>query len=479
VSARSLMRGRSRSNDGSRALLNKIMIAPLSVIALLAPLLYGSNRPTFWAFWGILIGLIGAGWFAVMTLKNMRPRYGLNRYPLISVFFFTTALYALMQILPLGSMAPIARSTVLQDVIFTPATISVAWGETFYALVRWLTYGLVFFLVVQVAAASDRSRLLMRLIFWTIVAHAALALVFRFQLGDTILGTPKTFYKGSTTGGFVNRNSFATYLAFGSIIGLARMLDTVFKAPILHGKHAKSAKHANHATLAPSFVGWSIILVALVTTNSRMGLFSAACGMALTAVLVFLASKRSGNAPHAKWVIWALGLTALVIVVGYGADLYLRAENLILNQDATIRGNLYRQVFGMILDRPLLGFGGSAFEQAYPLYLQPPVDLSGIWDKTHSTYLAMWVGYGLIFGSLPILIVLSIFVKVLKRSLSATGIDILPIAAAGVILAGAIHSLVDFSLEMEGNAIVFTMIATIGFTRALRTPQSQSEADTE
>lgn len=479
MSARSLMRGRSRSNDGSRAVLNKMLIGPLSLIALLAPLLYGSNRPTFWAFWGIFIGLIGAGWFTVMALKNMRPRYGLDRYPLISVFFFATALYALMQIVPLGSLAPLARSTVVPEAVFAPATISVAWGETFYALLRWLTYGLLFFLAVQVAAASDRSRQFMRLIFWTIVAHAALALVFRFQLGDTILGTPKTFYKGSTTGGFVNRNSFATYLAFGAVIGLARMLDTVFKAPILHGKHAKSAKHANHATLVPSFVGWSIILVALVTTNSRMGLFSAACGMALTALLVFLASKRSGNAPHAKWVIWALGLTALIIVVGYGADLYLRAENLFLNEDATIRSNVYRQVFGMILDRPLLGFGGSAFEQAYPLYLRPPADLNGIWDKTHSTYLALWVGYGLFFGSLPLLVVLSIFVKVLRRSLTAPAIDILPIVTAGVILAGGIHSLVDFSLEMEGNAIVFTMIMAVGFARALRTHSSQNETGVE
>lgn len=479
MSARSLMRGRSRSNDGSRAILNKMMIGPLSLIALLAPLLYGSNRPTFWAFWGIFIGIIGAVWFTVMALKNMRPRHGLDRYPLIGGLFLATALYALLQIVPLGGIAPVARSVVLPDVVFTPATISVSWGETFYALVRWVTYGLLFFLVLQVAAASDRARLLMRMIFWTIVIHAALGLLFRYQLGDTILGTPKTYYKGSTTGGFVNRNSFATYLAFGAVIGLARMLDVVFKAPILHGKHAKSAKHANHASLVPSFVGWSVILVALVTTNSRMGLFSAACGMAFVAALVFLASRRSGTSPHAKWVIWALALTSLVIIIGYGAELYLRAENLYLNEDAEKRIGLYGQVLGMIMDRPLLGFGGGAFEQAYPLYLQPPVDLNGIWDKTHSTYLALWVGYGLVFGSLPILIVLVIFLKLLKRSLSVSSIEILPIAAAGVILAGGIHSLVDFSLEMAGNAIVFTMIIAIGFARTLRGQAANSEADTE
>jgi len=52
--------------------------------------------------------------------------------------------------------------------------------------------------------------------------HALLAMVFLILLGDCGILGGMTAYLGAATGSFINKNSFATFLGMGLIIGLAR-----------------------------------------------------------------------------------------------------------------------------------------------------------------------------------------------------------------------------------------------------------------
>ena len=90
---------------------------------------------------------------------------------------------------------------------------------------------------------------------------------------------------------------------------------------------------------------------------------------------------------------------------------------------AAVRGDLYRQVWGMILARPWTGYGGEAFELAYPLFHRPPVDPDLVWDHAHSSYLALWTDYGLIFGSMPLLMLLITFVRLVVSFMRAAEAD--------------------------------------------------------
>src|SRR5690606_29498507 len=69
------------------------------------------------------------------------------------------------------------------------------------------------------------------------------------------------------------------------------------------------------------------------------------------------------------------------------------------------RGELYRQVLGMIASDPWLGFGAGTFEWAFPLFHLPELATGVVWDRAHSTYLTLWAELGLLFGSLPLAIV--------------------------------------------------------------------------
>lgn len=130
----------------------------------------------------------------------------------------------------------------------------------------------------------------------------------------------------------------------------------------------------------------------------------------------------------------------------------------------------------MIKARYLTGFGGDSFEQAYPLFHQISVDVDVTWEKAHSTYLALWAEYGLFFGSIPLLIFGVLFVRLLLAYLRSANPDPTMLAALGVILVGAIHSLVDFSLEIQAVAFVFAIVTAAGYARIIERSNARSSA---
>ncbi len=139
-----------------------------------------------------------------------------------------------------------------------------------------------------------------------------------------------------------------------------------------------------------------MIVVALIATNSRMGLFAACCGM-FTVLMLAMIKMPGGNG--LKVILPALAFVPLTIgasILIYGSTLVERLDGQEASQDAELRLNLYRQVIEMIKTRYLTGFGGDSFEQAYPLFHQISVDVDVTWEKAHSTYLALWAEYGLV-----------------------------------------------------------------------------------
>ena len=114
----------------------------------------------------------------------------------------------------------------------------------------------------------------------------------------------------------------------------------------------------------------------------------------------------------------------------------------------------------------LLGYGGGTFEVAYPLFHQLPVSPDLVWDRAHSTYLSLWAEMGVIAGSIPLLLVLWIAMEALRLYLSRRSGDwTAPAAAVAVIVVAALHSTVDFSLEMQANVFLFLAILATGIAR--------------
>lgn len=443
--------------------LNNQLMWPILLVLFLSPFVFGSTRPAFWLLWSMVISLCGAVLFGRMALSNARFRIAPRNLPVLFSLFAALGLYMAVQALPLGALSAGVSSVADPGAVIPIDTISLTPHDTILALVRWGTYGLLFFLVLQITSNPQRARTFVTIIYWAIVIHAAVALLFLLQFGDTILGIAKWKYFGSAMGGFINRNSFATFLAFGSVLGINLMIERMTEKPVGKGDSSALGIYLGKGGVVTIGLGWVILIITLVATNSRMGVFAACCGMIASTILAL--AKGAGHSSRIG--MWGLLLLIPVSVglgmVGYGAIFVERLGEVGTASD--VRMQLYQQVISMIETRPLLGFGGNSFEYAYPLFHEAPVSFDLVWDKAHSTYLALWAEYGLIFGSVPLLIVGIILLQLAAAYLKASGQDMLLRCGLGVVLVAAVHSLVDFSLEIEAVTFAFVAIVATAWAR--------------
>lgn len=455
------MRKTTRYHSDRFRLHNQLMW-PILLVLFLSPFAFGSTKPSLWLLWSLLISLCGAVLFGRMALSNARFRIAPRNLPVLFCLFVLLGAFMLFQALPLG-VSSTAASIADPGVLITLDTISLTPHDTILALVRWATYGLLLFLVLQITSNPQRAHAFINLLYWAIVTHAVVGLLFLLQFGDTILGIPKWKYFGSALGGFINRNSFATFLAFGSVLGVNLMIERMTERLSGKGDTSLLGAYLGKGGVVIIGLGWLILVITLIATNSRMGLFAGCCGMIASVVLAL--AKKSANTNRTG--IWLLLLVIPAFVglgmLGYGT---LFLERLGRVGDASdVRMQLYQQVLQMIEARPLLGFGGDSFEYAYPLFHQAPVSVDLVWDKAHSTYLSLWAEYGLFFGSLPMLIVAIIVLQLGAAYVKAPGQDMLIRSGLCVILVGALHSLVDFSLEIEAVTFAFVAIVATAWAR--------------
>jgi len=438
------VRSDTRSGNRQRRL-NGLLSVILVAIVAVAPIPLASNRPFFWAVWAAIIGALAVLYAAVLLLRGERFRIPLGR-------LWPPALLLGTLLVLLGvQMAPIATAFVgVTGDVVTSATLSLAPGATWLTLLQFATYGLFFFLMLQVAANRSRARRIGVGLFIVVVIHALYGLFALVLLDDLLLFFPKWAYEGFATGSFVNRNSFATFLAFGLVLGV-----------LLAARELKG--NASRSTAAMMLAGTALILATLVATGSRMGLLAGLVGVGLAVIMAGAKGERAGRTRGL--LLAAVPVTAaIVVLVLYGAGTFDRLGS--LENDVNVRGDLYRQVIGMIAARPWLGYGGGAFEIAYPLFHQLPVSPDLVWDKAHSTYLGLWVELGLIAGSIPLLLVALVGADALRLYLARRSADwTAPAAAVCVTVVAALHSTVDFSLEMQANAFLFLALLALGVAR--------------
>ena len=109
-----------------------------------------------------------------------------------------------------------------------------------------------------------------------------------------------------------------------------------------------------------------------------------------------------------------------------------------------------------------LGIGGGAFPEVYPIFHAAPVSSEVVWDRAHSTYLALWAELGILGGTLPLLL----FGLLGWRSARAYAKEEHKwgpgLAAVACLVVAGLHSSVDFSLEIQANAFYLLAFAGLG-----------------
>lgn len=434
---------------------NGFALWALLVLLALAPLPLASARPFIWALWASYAGLVALIFFVWQLRSGTALRIDLGAVRLPATLSALTLCTLAFQLLPLGPLQVLE----IDGALLTTGQWSVAPGQTILMLARQLTYALVAILVLQLGASERRRSFFLHALIAIILAYAAYGLL-ALRMGDTILGLPKWAYIGSITGSFVNRNSFATFIGMGAVLILAHLCGLLRR---------QSQRHRDDG-LIPGLLSGLVLytaaylfaLLVVIGTQSRMGLFATLAGSALVVFATLLSIRR-------------LGLVLLVIPLALGtlSGLFWLLGGGLLERvewqgfGSNDRLLLYEQVLDLISLRPWIGFGGGTFEVAFPLVHQLPLAPDVTWNLAHNTYLSLWSELGIIAGSFPILACLYVVLRLLASLATGAGSWPAQIAALGVMAQLAIHSLVDFSLEIPANTLLFIAIVATGFANSI------------
>lgn len=427
--------------------LNDQLAVALLVVLAATAIAFGSYGATFWTISAAAVGLIATWYWGRLALLDSAPRVRLVQFWPEAALFTAFCLVLVAQVLPLslpfdgGFSGPDGTQ-------YRAATLSFAPDDTLLMLMRQVGYALFWFLFVQAGRNTRRARVILVTIFGMIVAHAGYSLISLTQLGDTVLGFPKTSYLGFATGTFINRNSFATYLASGMATGTALLLGSF----VVKRERLIWQEWAERAAL---LVGIGFIVGALLATGSRMGLVAGIGGVALVTLVCAIVRPARIVFVVAGLLIVAGGL----VMLGYSGSLIDRLLGLIGSSDG--RWPVYATMLEMIAERPWLGYGGGSFATVFPVFQRPPVDGGFIWELGHSTYLSLWLELGIIAGSLPTLIVVLLAGRILV-ALRDPKTLVTGLAALGTIGAFAIHATVDFSLEIQADTYLFVAMLALG-----------------
>ena len=444
----------------------------IALVALLAwgALAFGAVYP--WAFWPLNVGsvTIGAvGWGASRAHRVVGPSRGLRVSLAVAVFA------TILQVLPFSG-ATLTRLSPSGDALFgmqsalgvrtalsldpLSTTLSIVWlvalTVLFVGSVRW-------FESVGVRAVP-RGVMVVGLVL------ALVGIVQTRTYAGAIYGFWEPRFGRGPFGPFVNANHFAGWMMMGLPLVVGSLLAGFGRA--LQGVRTDwrsrvlwlSSPEANTLLV----VGLVAILMslALVLTFSRSGITCFALAVLLSAW--FVIRRKSAGARRAL----SLGyLTLMTLVVAGCTGLNALARTFAGSQWDDFGGRLviWRQGLHIVADFALTGTGMNTYGSATPLY---SLETSARLVHAHNDYLELAAEGGMLVG-VPIVLAAGFFLRdVLRRFRSGADDETTYWIRAGAVTglaAIALQELVDFSLQMPGNMLMFTVLCAIAVHRATDT----------
>jgi O-antigen ligase len=471
----------------SRGLLQLERFLLMAFLALLVcvPLPFGSDR--IWASGLLSLGLsalLGASaLLVVLRGQSIVRRCQTARWPLLAL-----GLLAALLLAQIGAGVPDP------DAAQAPLLFTADPYQTRYYLLCTLNYLFAFVLVLLLVTSERRGRV----VVFTLVASALLQAL----LGIVLLSTKASYlaffesmaHGAQTTGTFVHRNHLACYLYLGLSLGIGWMLGA------LQGSRKPLAAKQMlvgllRFMLTPRMVLrllLVVLVIALVLTRSRMG------NAAFVAGLLALAALLWWRMPTLRKLVSVVVVSLLlvdVVIIGQWVGLekvVQRMEATAVAEDdrrgeETLEARLQPTVLSLplIAQQPWFGHGGGTFYTVFTPYKSNDMLLRQLYfDHAHNDYIEILVDTGVVGLGLMLLVAgLTARRAWLQATPEATA------STRGIAYAGwmamacvAVHSVVDFSMQIPANALTFTTILALvwaspwGSKRSPRAPFGKQRA---
>lgn len=289
------------------------------------------------------------------------------------------------------------------------------------------------------------------------------------EVNPALYGFWKPEHGGNPFGPFVNRNHFAGWMVMVLPLVIGYSCAVVYRSRRPRAGDWSGWLRWIATVEASRFLLVNFVVVALgmslALTGSRSGIASLAVAIAVFGA--FLLTRRGARRARLMAAVY-LGVLLVSAVTWAGVDRTVdrfgRASS-----DAGGRLDAWSDTVEIIRDFPAFGSGVGTYGQAMLLYQTGGRDV--MYAHAHNDYLQIVAEGGLVVA-LPALVALGVVVVVVRRRLSSGDDDPLTYwvrvgAVAG--LAGiAAQSVVEFSLQMPGNRVMFVVLLALAMHRPLR-----------
>lgn len=441
----------------------------LCLVIALVPLIFGSVQNNVLAFWVTFLAVIAslAAWRSGPCCDGtMLATFGL----VISGWL----LVIVLQLLPLSSPLahPIWRESSALLGVELPARVSAVRDLPVVAAGAQIANALALFCGICLGRSRWSAGLLLKTFAWSGLLYAIYGIFSLLVAPNHVLWLEKVAYRHVLTTTFINANTAAVYLgacALAWLLLCARSLRLreVSRRHVIQALFGRPSRR----TLV-CLVAFFVVLSATFMTGSRLGTsvtLLALGGGVLSYYRDVLRSWRGAAAAIAAVVGAAVLLTSVL-----GGQVNARFDTGGFSGGGRIES--YRSTLGIIRDYPRLGTGLGSFRWVFPQYRSPNVPIEGVWDRTHSTPLELAAEMGLPFAGL-IAIVWGIAMVRLGRAMMRRRHDrIFSVMAFWAAALGLLHSVLDFSLQIPGFAIIVMVLAGIGLAQASRNQDRQAVA---
>src|SRR5262249_22031209 len=101
-----------------------------------------------------------------------------------------------------------------------------------------------------------------------------------------------------------------------------------------------------------------------------------------------------------------------------------------------------------------------------PMFRDQSVNTTVKWGQAHNTYLEVFQGLGLLFGSMLVASVGLLVWRCMKGAMTRQENEMIPCVAASAAFLLGVHALVDFSLQIQAVAITFMALLGAGIAQS-------------
>lgn len=442
----------------------------LAVIAA-APLPFGSVTPPAIAFWCVVLGL---GLLVARPLSLARLHHAILVGIAVIIAGYAFVLHEQLAEHPwIAPFHPIwAQVGEAIAERLTPSA-AIAHGQPAFAVGAPLAAILA--LVTGIIVGRDRvhAHQVLRVMAWSGVGYAIYGLAALIFDPGKILWRQKQAYVTDLTATFVNRNTAAAYFGSCAVVWLLLLGNAVRRrlprGPFEWSTFSERILSDTPKDITIAFAMLFVCLAAMFMTGSRGGVVLSLLMLVVAFALLFrrdFAKLSTRIAATAAALIIAF---VLLQIMGAGVNARFNVQDIA----SEARFETYRSTLRMIADHPWFGTGLGTFALSYPAYRSDRISVLGVWDHAHSTPLELAAEVGLPLAAAIAVGWLVIFAVLVRGVMSRRRDAIIPLAGLVVGLLANLHSMIDFSLQIPGYAIVVFAIVGVGLAQAVRSGETR------